>query len=90
MVRKKIDYRIRVLIENGVTLRHRIMFVVIGDKGQVGLISMVRTTCVCFGAVRLRTTGLLPSNLVKFGNDSYDDAASIFTVNILMSARSLG
>ncbi|RZF38829.1 hypothetical protein LSTR_LSTR000532 [Laodelphax striatellus] len=34
MVRKKIDNRIRVLIENGVALGHRTMFVVIGDKGK--------------------------------------------------------
>ncbi|XP_047003929.1 RNA cytidine acetyltransferase [Schistocerca americana] len=34
MVRKKIDNRIRVLIENGVTLGHRTMFVVVGDKGR--------------------------------------------------------
>ncbi|KAF5290206.1 hypothetical protein FQR65_LT11640 [Abscondita terminalis] len=34
MVRKKIDNRIRVLIENGVKLGHRTMFVVVGDKGR--------------------------------------------------------
>ncbi|XP_012250606.2 RNA cytidine acetyltransferase [Athalia rosae] len=34
MVRKKIDNRIRVLIENGVNLGHRTMFVVVGDKGR--------------------------------------------------------
>ena len=34
MVRKKIDNRIRVLIENGVALGHRTMFVVVGDKGR--------------------------------------------------------
>lgn len=34
MVRKKIDNRIRVLIDNGVTLGHRTMFVVVGDKGR--------------------------------------------------------
>jgi hypothetical protein len=34
MVRKKIDNRVRVLIENGVTLGHRTMFVVVGDKGR--------------------------------------------------------
>ncbi|XP_071453035.1 RNA cytidine acetyltransferase isoform X2 [Hetaerina americana] len=34
MVRKKIDNRIRVLIENGVILRHRTMFVIVGDKGR--------------------------------------------------------
>ena len=34
MVRKKIDNRIRVLIENGVSEKHRTMFVVIGDHGR--------------------------------------------------------
>lgn len=34
MVRKKLDNRIRVLIENGVTLGHRTMLVVVGDKGK--------------------------------------------------------
>ena len=34
MVRKKIDNRIRVLIENGVAEKHRTMFVVIGDHGR--------------------------------------------------------
>ncbi|XP_014487398.1 PREDICTED: N-acetyltransferase 10-like, partial [Dinoponera quadriceps] len=34
MVRKKIDNRIRVLIENGVVMGHRTMFVVIGEKAR--------------------------------------------------------
>nr|XP_054761820.1 RNA cytidine acetyltransferase-like [Lytechinus pictus] len=34
MVRKKIDNRIRVQIENGVTQGHRSLFVVVGDKGK--------------------------------------------------------
>lgn len=34
MVRKKIDNRIRVLIENGVKLGHRTLFIVVGDKGR--------------------------------------------------------
>ncbi|XP_043209969.1 RNA cytidine acetyltransferase-like, partial [Amphibalanus amphitrite] len=34
MVRKKIDNRIRILIENGVASGHRTMFVVVGDKGR--------------------------------------------------------
>lgn len=33
-VRKKIDNRIRVQIENGVALQHRTMFVVVGDRGR--------------------------------------------------------
>ncbi|KAK4885895.1 hypothetical protein RN001_002166 [Aquatica leii] len=34
MVRKKIDNRIRVLIENGVKVGHRTLFVIVGDKGR--------------------------------------------------------
>jgi N-acetyltransferase 10 len=33
-MRKKVDERIRTLIENGVKLRHRSMFVIIGDKSR--------------------------------------------------------
>ncbi|KAJ0029381.1 hypothetical protein NQD34_004378 [Periophthalmus magnuspinnatus] len=33
-VRKKVDNRIRVQIENGVALQHRSMFVVVGDRGR--------------------------------------------------------
>ena len=38
MVKKKIDSRVRTLVENGVGLRHRSFFVLVGDKGrdQVG------------------------------------------------------
>lgn len=34
MVLKKVDNRIRILIENGVQTRHRSMFVIVGDKGR--------------------------------------------------------
>ena len=34
MPRKKVDNRIRALIENGVSLRQRSMFVVVGDKSR--------------------------------------------------------
>ncbi|GFS97373.1 RNA cytidine acetyltransferase [Nephila pilipes] len=37
MVRKKLDNRIRVLIENGVTLHHRSIFVIVGEKGQINI-----------------------------------------------------
>lgn len=33
-MRKKVDSRIRTLIENGVKLRHRTMLVIVGDKGK--------------------------------------------------------
>lgn len=33
-VRKKVDNRIRVQIENGVALQHRTIFVVVGDRGR--------------------------------------------------------
>lgn len=34
MVKKKIDNRIRVMIENGVKLGHRTMILLVGDKGR--------------------------------------------------------
>ena len=34
MVRKKVDNRIRTLIENGVELGHRTIFAIVGDKGR--------------------------------------------------------
>ncbi|EDO49259.1 predicted protein [Nematostella vectensis] len=34
MVLKKVDNRLRILIENGVQTRHRSLFVVVGDKGR--------------------------------------------------------
>ena len=32
--RKKLDNRIRILIENGMASRHRTFFVIVGDKGR--------------------------------------------------------
>lgn len=49
MVKKKIDNRIRIMIENGVKLRHRTLFVIIGDKGrnQVNKLKLfLRTNCI--------------------------------------------
>lgn len=42
MVKKKIDNRIRVMIENGVKLGHRTMFIIVGDKArdQVSILFM--------------------------------------------------
>lgn len=34
MVKKKIDNRIRLLIENGIQSNHRSLIVVVGDKGR--------------------------------------------------------
>lgn len=34
LVKKKIDSRIRTLIENGVQERHRSFFVIVGDRGK--------------------------------------------------------
>lgn len=43
MVKKKIDNRIRVMIENGVKLGHRTMFIIVGDKArdQVSFIQFI-------------------------------------------------
>ena len=34
MIRKKVDERVRTLIENGVHTRHRSFFVIVGDRGK--------------------------------------------------------
>ena len=39
-MRKKIDARVRTLIENGVALRHRSMFVVVGDAGREQVVNL--------------------------------------------------
>ncbi|KAL6497538.1 hypothetical protein OROHE_027167 [Orobanche hederae] len=39
-MRKKVDERIRTLIENGVKLRHRSMFVIIGDKFEDQVVNL--------------------------------------------------
>lgn len=43
MVKKKIDNRIRVLIENGIQLNHRSLIVLVGDKGRDQVILPVRS-----------------------------------------------
>lgn len=56
MVKKKMDNRIRVLIENGVTLGHRSLFVIVGEKAKdqvycfVSFISSAfdDMPCLCF------------------------------------------
>eukprot|EP01135_Chromosphaera_perkinsii_P005386 Nk52_evm67s343 gene=Nk52_evmTU67s343 len=40
MVRKKIDSRIRTLVENGVNTRHRSMFVLVGDHGRDQVVNL--------------------------------------------------
>lgn len=47
MVRRKIDNRIRVLIENGVTLRHRTMFAIVGEKAR-DQVSIQLNMCMYF------------------------------------------
>ncbi len=44
MPRKKVDNRIRTLIENGLVLRQRSMFVVVGDKARD------QASCISYGA----------------------------------------
>lgn len=39
-MRKKVDDRIRTLIENGVKLRHRSMFVIVGDKSRDQIVNL--------------------------------------------------
>jgi N-acetyltransferase 10 len=40
MVRKKIDNRIRTLIENGVQEHHRTFFVLVGDRGRDQVVNL--------------------------------------------------
>ena len=46
-MRKKIDNRIRVLIENGVAEKHRTMFLVIGDHGRDQVLLLERKIGLC-------------------------------------------
>lgn len=61
-VRKKVDNRIRVQIENGVALQHRTLFVVVGDRGRDQVIHhspRIQDTLAC-----IRSSGLiLPAGL---------------------------
>ena len=50
MVLKKVDNRIRILIENGVQTRHRSMFVIVGDKGR-DQVSRASEICSISGVV---------------------------------------
>lgn len=47
MQRRKVDNRIRVLIENGVAERQRALFVVVGDRGKDQVTLPGRRDCVC-------------------------------------------
>ena len=40
MVKKKVDSRVRTLIENGVALQHRSFFVLVGDKGRDQVVNL--------------------------------------------------
>jgi N-acetyltransferase 10 len=39
-MKKKVDSRIRTLIENGVKMRHRSLFVIVGDKGRDQVVNL--------------------------------------------------
>lgn len=47
---KKVDNRIRTLVENGVSLGHRSLFVVVGDHGR----DQVRTVCTPIAEIPLK------------------------------------
>ena len=40
MVKKKVDSRVRTLVENGVSLGHRSFFVLVGDKGRDQVVNL--------------------------------------------------
>lgn len=64
-VRKKVDNRIRVQIENGVALQHRTMFVVVGDRGrdQVNLLTL-RYAKYCIVMTLMSAAGCPPASHV--------------------------
>lgn len=45
MVKKKIDNRIRVMIENGVKLGHRTMILLVGDKSRDQVSTLIYYDC---------------------------------------------
>lgn len=47
-MRKKVDERIRTVIENGVKTRHRSMFVIVGDKSRDQ--ALFRSFLICLQA----------------------------------------
>lgn len=56
MVKKKIDNRIRVMIENGVKMKHRTLFVIVGDKGRDQVRFVLKAVAHIFQQLR-STTG---------------------------------
>ena len=74
MVRKKIDNRLRVMIENGVALGHRTMFVVVGDKGR--------------DQVKIEATKILKTDSIQFNaSSSRQSKVCIFINVVLFSGR---
>jgi len=68
MVRRKIDNRIRVLIENGVTAGHRTMFVVVGEKAR-DQVSQITSQILIFNLVSTANTSQRISLKIKFKNN---------------------
>lgn len=40
MPRKKVDARVRTLVDNGVKTGHRSMFVIVGDRGKEAVVNL--------------------------------------------------
>jgi len=55
-MRKKVDERIRTMVENGVKGKHRSLFVIIGDKGrdQVRASTKIFTAICCVYSMKSR------------------------------------
>lgn len=53
VMRKKVDERIRTLIENGVKTRHRSLFVIIGDKSRDQVLLESIQYYICISIVNL-------------------------------------
>ena len=56
VLRKKVDKRVRTLIENGVKLHHRTLFVIVGDKGRDQVVNLHYMLSKC--SVRARPSVL--------------------------------
>ena len=65
-VRKKVDNRIRVQIENGVSLQNRSMFVVVGDRGRDQVIRHLMLSQSSYSVISLRKYKVRVERLKKW------------------------
>ena len=62
-MRKKVDARVRTLVENGVALRHRSLFVIVGDAAREQVVNLHYMLSKAAGArARRAQLGARPPN----------------------------